>query len=1233
MLAKSLGRLFEVGFNIGILANIEQNEYLHNYNNLYRRELEQLKLPEIAKRIVADHFLISTENIQIVEKWSQYFIQKGYLSGWNFFGEYINSTGWSDRQLKKLEIVYYQCSFAGDNSFGTGSADTKQELRKCLSQFGDLKNIDKYISLYTKKGEFLKADTLILIRCRKKYRILCVDLSVFSIRSAEDIEPLDNLEVLRRMLMKEISYLRSKSVFSKLRIDTGTTTDIGLEFSQDLQRYLTAFKRKDKETAKLIQAGSYAYSFYNFLLRTNILSQENDVVFNVVGYSDRALNSLSLRPENLDFLATCSHIYRNEDREQYLTNARTQVFKLIQRNAAKSFQNGKKFISELSTKPLSSRDEEITKITHTEKIENFVNSVSILPSKLATQLNLNSGLNLRDAHAKLVDKALVSDDSYLFLTGNPGIGKTTAIANFLRLHLDEGFLFVYISPRNQVNFDLLAKFQSSNTNKLCDDRLFFLNTNSIILKENNNQPTVQYHSNLHQDNFTAKTIRFINANQHQKAHIANKRLKRITADKFSDVGERTAGVLSSLSQGIHTLIDRQISNQIVATVSIQSLRITPHGRNTIEHLDRIFYSAYNDRDKRVIPQRMCKISQRIKHVFFMIDEITGDDSGANFLKGISSFFSRFELANYGFNPKIIVADASIVDPEVINQHLAEASPEADKIYFRLAKTTAVTLAVQHFQFNRLGARVINANSYPASSLSLTYKIFVECCQYNENNWKGNNNLVKTVQGNINQDINKFLSQADSGQVLVYIQDKRRLEELIKKLRQQHEQFVKNEDYLEIHANLSEAAKQQIQQYKNQVKVVFMTSSASRGLSFPKAKHILVEIPRFQIERNLMEIIQVIYRARGEFWVEPELTTKKTLDTEAKEIIVYLSDRAVYSPEDSENNLENNCQERKLLIQESTLNLLNILLVLKASIMTRISGAGRLGRKDYTIIPIGGKSVSAAGNTFSGQMTNLIRELKNEHRRKPDNVVLQHIYTSLQALLSKAEFVLRSASNSDDTKKISYLQLQEEFKQNFADLCSSLDRLLDLGKIEIGHLTGNLLVVPIADKILEETYAISLEEQIRKYATTELIKKMFAVSKSSEYPDNLRTAMRGSALELVKLLNGELERSQWFEIDSQNLDQYYALLLFTFISGETLKAYFASKPEEEESTEFRSLLSRYVHSLYPAYNTLPIGRSYEEFPFLIFRSYSLAQMRSKIFSDRYLLSSSELNVINLILAKN
>jgi hypothetical protein len=163
--------------------------------------------------------------------------------------------------------------------------------------------------------------------------------------------------------------------------------------------------------------------------------------------------------------------------------------------------------------------------------------------------------------------------------------------------------------------------------------------------------------------------------------------------------------------------------------------------------------------------------------------------------------------------------------------------------------------------------------------------------------------------------------------------------------------------------------------------------------------------------------------------------------------------------------------------------------------------------------------------------------------------------------------------------------------------------------------------------------MKLESQIRKFANDELVEKMKKISRNKDYPPNLISAMKGSVLEFVKLLNGDINRTQWFEQNSQNLDQYYALPLFVFMSRELMSEYFKTEPEEEEETEFRTLLSKYVHYLYPAYNTLPIGRKYREFPFIVFRSYSLGEMREKIYSDRYLLTSHELNILNLILCRD
>src|SRR4028119_2442462 len=144
------------------------------------------------------------------------------------------------------------------------------------------------------------------------------------------------------------------------------------------------------------------------------------------------------------------------------------------------------------------------------------------------------------------------------------------------------------------------------------------------------------------------------------------------------------GVLNSICNGIYSLINCKIYNNIVATVSIQSLRMKENRQNTLEHLEKIFQDTYNKRDKRVIPAKMQEISSRIKHIFIMIDEITGDDGGVEFLAGIAKIVKKHDLhkREHGFNTKIIVADASIVDPDVIKQHLDNTSPEPDKIYFK-----------------------------------------------------------------------------------------------------------------------------------------------------------------------------------------------------------------------------------------------------------------------------------------------------------------------------------------------------------------------------------------------------------------------------------------------------------------------------------------------------------------------------------------------------------------------
>lgn len=1202
MIAKNLGYLFEIGFNIGILAYIEHHKMKHNFGNLYRQDLENLKLSAMLDRLPDAEEIISKKDRKIIEQWSVFLIQKGFLSGLNFFKQYIKSTGWNQ---KKIEILYYQCSFCGNNSIKTYNKDIIKEYNELLAQFGNTINTDQipfYIQKYQKQGEFLRSDTLLLLHYQKQYRIITVDLSIFSVKSATDLLDLTDttLQNQRQILLREIKYLRSKSAFSKLRIDTGTAEDLDFNFSEDLKRYFTAFKRQDKESAKLIQAGSYAYSFYNFLQKVKILPEKSSITFNVVGYSDRGISAICLHPDNIEVLATCAQIYKNEPKDADINNARRQILDIIQRNAAKSFNDGKKFIKQLLEIP----GDTISMVSHSEKITGFASTEK-----------------LRDNHAEIIKKALNSDDTYIFLTGNPGIGKTTAIADFLQTHINDGFLFLYVSPRKQVNLDIIEKFKHPDTHKLSHDNIFCINTNATLIKDNFPLCVVNYLTNTRQDDFTKNLVTFLNASQETNRKISPKTLKRITQDYLQATNNKSRGVLSTLCAAVNTVIQAEISNNIVATACIQSLKITQNGNNTLKHLENIFKTTINTREGNINPGKMRKISSRIKHLFIMIDEITGDSSGVEFLNGISNIVNSYELnkEKHGFNTKIIIADASIVDRNVITQHLSTNSVEPDKIFFRTASNQSeLPLSTEVFKFKNLPARVINANSYPAKSLNITYKILVESMKFNEKTYKDKKDQIKKdVRSEIVTDIHNLWKNKDSAQILVYIQDKRELQELIQQIKNETVSFEKNQDYLEIHASISDNEKKEIQEYINTVKIVFMTSSASRGLSFPKAKHILVEIPRFQVENNLMEIIQVIYRCRGNYIEAEEI---KTLDNQDKEIIFYLGDRAIYY---EENN-------RQLALQESLLSLINILLILKTSIMTRIKGYGQIGLKNFLMIPIGGKSISAAGETFSGKLANLIKDLKNEHRRRPSYLLLKEVYTSLQKLLSQAEFVLNTSSdNNIDT--ISYLQLREIFDRDFSQLLNNgFNNLLQYGNIEYGHINGSLLVVPIVDQKLEEIYEIKLIE-IASHASQELLDKMLSIRLSYDYPENLRSNIQ-NAIELIEKLREPHERTQWIEQNSQRLDQYYAIPLFSFVVGTTITNYFANYSEETEEVKFRDILATYIHNLYPADKTLPIGYNYRDFPFVIFSSYSLEEMREKIFTDKYLLTSTELNILNLILAK-
>ncbi|MEA5418870.1 helicase-related protein [Spirulina sp. CCNP1310] len=1220
-ISADLGRLFEVGFNVGLLTGIKQSKLQQSYGNLYQKDLQQLRFSSMIKTLLRQ--VTSSQEKAVLEKWSQFFLLRGFLAGLNFWREYLEfvfPTGKSE-----VEVVYLQCCFRGDNSLGQNTEEGETWERDVLQQFSDLLSVDSLISRYKKTGGFLKADTLLLLRSKKgrrvNYRMVCVDLSAFVAQFSPQGEDLGFVEIIKNLLWREINYFRSKSVFSQLRLDTSC---LDYSLSDSLRSYFNAFQSSDKEMVKLIQAGSYAYSFYEFLCETEIINPEDlriSMLFNIIGYTNRGLSSVCVNPkqqESQKFLATCQTIYQQRQKDRGMEQSRQDVLNKIKRSVSRSFEGGKDFVNKL----LKIAPNAKTCVEHREIITGFANSVGVVSSELREKLELPEGINLQDAHQTLVVRSLSPNNphSFLFLTGNPGIGKTTAIAKFLQDHAEEGFLFLYASPRKQVNLDILEKFKNPQTQQLVHDGVFTLNSCANLIKNNYNHSTVQYQSNTSQGHFQEAGIYFQDSRLEDNGRNRRVPLQRIDQNTITPAKQGSAGVLQSVCKAIALLVDRQVSRQIVATVSIQSLKKTATG-DTLTHLNEIFKSAYRENERKVFPDKMRQISQKIKHLIIMIDEITGDDGGVAFLQGIEDFIKKYGLTDpqYGFNCKVIVADASLVDATVINKHLTKTKSEPDKIYFRHCQNAPESIVWQPFTFKHYPAILINTNAYPAKSLSLTYKVFVQSYGFHESTnlrKKYEKQLEEEESEQIFMDLKILLVDPEVEQVIVYIQNKRKLKILIDRLTQVLPQFTKKQDYLEVHADIAEPEKQQIEQYKNQVRVIFMTASGSRGLSFPKARHILVEIPRFFIEKNLMEIIQVIYRGRGD----------RTIDQQDKFLTFYVTERAIYYTEDVQSSLH-----------KSILNLFNILLLLKAAILTRIYGVSPIGSDQFLIIPIGGKSMSGAGQTFSNQLASLNDKLAKEMKKNPGDVVLKEILDNLKSLLSSTDFKLHhdipNLSNDIAQNRLSYLQLNQDFAEQFIKPLQgkTLDHLLEFNCLDLGYLTGSLLIVPLAKKVVEENYLLRLHNILR-CQDDRLLKLMKGVSHREEYGDELKEQMV-NAVQLIESVR-DCEQSQQFQERSQRLERYYAIPLFVFIVGDILEQYFQEKAETSEEGSFREILAEYVRSIYPVDSSiLPIGYQYQKFPFVVFDSYSLEEIRQQAFVEQYLLNSPTLNILSLILSKS
>src|SRR5262249_30997567 len=124
------------------------------------------------------------------------------------------------------------------------------------------------------------------------------------------------------------------------------------------------------------------------------------------------------------------------------------------------------------------------------------------------------------------------------------------------------------------------------------------------------------------------------------------------------------------------------------------------------------------------------------------------------------------------------------------------------------------------------------------------------------------------------------------------------------------------------------------------RVFLMTSSGARGVSFPHATTVIAFVPTFAVESGFMEIAQLIYRGRGTAQSEEtgEIWDGDVLD---RRIVLILQD-FVFADEALDH--------RQWL--RRTVDLVSALVLLRATVLTRITGDAGIPGQQAAVVPVG-----------------------------------------------------------------------------------------------------------------------------------------------------------------------------------------------------------------------------------------------------------------------------------------
>ncbi|NPA13696.1 MAG: hypothetical protein GXN97_00730 [Aquificae bacterium] len=616
---------------------------------------------------------------------------------------------------------------------------------------------------------------------------------------------------------------------------------------QELNQILTLLQKKNRDVAKLLQACSYTYDYLSYLRQKGYLPLgEKPIYINIFGITLHKLAQLGFQIKNL------SHW---EDLISFLSKAK-EVYS-TQVNPQEDFQFFEQFTQRLEKFLVEIKPAAGIEI-QTKKVKTFIPDQLVLIEnwKISEEFRLND--QKRNLHKEVFKNVLDSHPKVANLSV-PGIGKTTTLLE----HKKDNSLIFYTSPRIFLNNQMA-------------DKILEKNPNAVIFYAVSSLPyTVIYEASQQLDLPKYVRIKGIGKiNLVSKEEIKKKdpgfysQIVAISERTTANRGKNFVGVVNRLLKTVARLLEdpkKPLKGKTIALIfTTQAILKRAHYGDTFEHIKTFLTGDKNFQRLNPFWERKLKslyrarfLSNDIKNIVFVIDEITGSETGRFLFKHfLNSYWfdelKKFLKREFDLNLLFALLDASLKGKEVFKA-FATDDDIRPIVYLAEGKKEEYAEAILNIQVKvKRGPyshtfQCLDAVGFPAAELDFIYDFLpIYEADFKKQRKQLTDELLKILQNRLKT----------KEQILVFIQDKEILEEIEKRVLTS--QLLKEEEVLTIHSLTKEDENRNLKK----VRLILATSSASRGITFPLVDSYIVVLPFFETESNLAEIVQTLYRGRS-----------------------------------------------------------------------------------------------------------------------------------------------------------------------------------------------------------------------------------------------------------------------------------------------------------------------------------------------------------------------------------